>query len=100
MATPRAAIRYAKSLFSLAEEQGTIDLMDEDVRLLNDTIQAAEDLELMLKSTVIKADAKERILVKIFENNVSALTLEFVKVLVRKGREAILPAIIAEAMGL
>ena len=100
MATPRAAIRYAKSLFSLADEQGSIDQMEKDVRLLNDTIQAADDLEMMLKSPVIKADAKEKILVKIFENNVSALTLEFVKVLVRKGRESILPAIIAEAMGL
>ena len=66
MATPRAAIRYAKSLFSLAEEQGSIDAMEQDVQTLSATIEASDDLELMLQSPVIKADAKEKILVKIF----------------------------------
>lgn len=100
MATPRAAIRYAKSLFSLAEEQGSIDAMEQDVRTLHATIEAAEDLELMLQSPVIKADAKEKILVKIFEGHISDLSLEFVKLLVRKGRESILPAIMLESQGL
>jgi len=100
MATPRAAIRYAKSLFSLAEEQGSIDAMEQDVRTLHATIEAAEDLELMLQSPVIKADAKEKILVKIFEGHISDLSLGFVKLLVRKGRESILPAIMLESQGL
>ena len=100
MATPRAAIRYAKSLFSLAEEKGAIDTMEQDVRLLNEAIQGADELELLLKSPVIKADAKEKVLVKIFEGKLTELTLEFVKILVRKGRESILPAIIEEALNL
>ena len=75
MATPRAAIRYAKSLFSLAEEQGSIDAMEQDVQTLSATIEASDDLELMLQSPVIKADAKEKILVKIFEGHIGALSL-------------------------
>ena len=85
MATPRAAIRYAKSLFSLADEKGAIDNMEKDIRLLNDAVQGSDDLELLLKSPVIKADAKESILVKIFEGKIESLTLEFIKILVRKG---------------
>ena len=100
MATPRAAIRYAKSLFSLADEKGAIDNMEKDIRLLNDAVQGSDDLELLLKSPVIKADAKENILVKIFEGKIESLTLEFIKILVRKGREAILPAIVDEALNL
>jgi F-type H+-transporting ATPase subunit delta len=100
MATPRAAIRYAKSLFSLAEEKGAIDNMEKDIRLLNDAVQGSDDLELLLKSPVIKADTKENILVKIFEGKIESLTLEFIKILVRKGRESILPAIVDEALNL
>ena len=100
MATPRAAIRYAKSLFSLAEEKGAINNMEKDIRLLNDAVQGSDDLELLLKSPVIKADAKESILVKIFEGKIESLTLEFIKILVRKGRESILPAIVDEALNL
>ena len=53
---------------------------------------------LLLKSPVIKADAKENILGENFrgEDRIE-LTLEFIKILVRKGRESILPAIIDES---
>ena len=79
MATPRAAIRYAKSLFSLAEEKGAIDgNMENDIRLLSDAVQESDDLELLLKSPVIKADAKENIPVKIFDGKIESLTLEFI----------------------
>ena len=100
MATPRAAIRYAKSLFSLAEETGAIDNMEKDIRMLNVAVQGSDDLNLLLKSPVIKADAKEKILSKILEGKINSLTLEFIKILVRKGRESILPAIIDEALNL
>lgn len=100
MATPRAAIRYAKSLFSLAEERGSIDAMEQDIRLLSDAVQKSDDLALLLKSPVIKADTKERILGKIFDGKINALTMEFIKILVRKGRESILPSIVDEALNL
>lgn len=100
MSTPRAAIRYAKSLFSLAEEHGQIESMEQDVRLLDRAIMDSHDLKLLLKSPVIKPDTKDQILSKIFNGNVSSLTLEFIKILVRKGRESILPSIIQEALGL
>jgi F-type H+-transporting ATPase subunit delta len=100
MSTPRAAIRYAKSLFSLSEERGSIEHMEADVRLLHDAISGSHELELLLKSPVVKADTKEKILVRILDNKISDLSLEFVKILVRKGRESILPAIIEETLGL
>lgn len=100
MSTPRAAKRYAKSLFSLSDERGAIEHMENDVRQLQDAIAGSHELEMLLKSPIIKADTKEKILVRIFENNISDLSLEFVKILVRKGREATLPAIIQEVLSL
>jgi F-type H+-transporting ATPase subunit delta len=100
MATPRAAIRYAKSLFSLAQERGELDNVERDMRVLHQAVESSRDLELMLKSPVIKSDAKEKILKKVFGENISALSMEFVNVLVRKGRESILPSVIDEALGL
>ena len=100
MSTPRAAKRYAKSLFSLAEERGAIEHMENDVRQLHDAITNSHELEMLLKSPVVKAGTKENILVRIFDQNISELSLEFVKILVRKGREPILPAIIQETLSL
>ena len=96
----KAAKRYAKSLFSLSDEQGAIEHMENDVRQLQNAIAGSHELELLLKSPVIKADTKEKILVRIFDKNISDLSLEFVKILVRKGREAMLPAIIEEVLSL
>jgi F-type H+-transporting ATPase subunit delta len=100
MSTPRAAKRYAKSLFSLAEERGAIEHMENDVRQLHDAISNSHELVMLLKSPVVKAGTKENILVRIFDQNISELSLEFVKILVRKGREPILPAIIQETLSL
>jgi len=100
MSTPRAAKRYAKSLFSLAEERGAIEHMENDVRQLQEAITNSHELELLLKSPVVKADKKESILVRIFDQKISELSLEFVKILVRKGRESILPSIIEESLSL
>ena len=100
MSTPRAAKRYAKSLFSLSEEKGLIEHMENDVRQIQDAIANSHELELLLKSPVVKAHTKEKILVRIFDQNISDLTLEFMRILVRKGRESILPAIIQEILGL
>ena len=100
MSNPRAAKRYAKSLFSLSEGRGAIEHMEKDAQQIQDVIVNSQELELLLKSPVVKADAKEKILVSIFDQNISDLTLEFMRILVRKGRESILPSIIQETLSL
>tara|TARA_B110000503_G_scaffold109382_1_gene163603 strand:- start:1641 stop:2198 length:558 start_codon:yes stop_codon:yes gene_type:complete len=100
MATSRASIRYAKSLFSLAEKQGGLEEMEADVRTMQSAIAGTHELELMLKSPVIKPDVKERILRQIFTKNVGELSLSFLTILVRKGRESLLPSILDASLGL
>ena len=100
MSTPRAAIRYAKSLFSLSEERGSIEHMEADVRLLHDAISGSHELGIDAQEPGGESRHQRENLGAILDNKISDLSLEFVKILVRKGRESILPAIIEETLGL
>jgi F-type H+-transporting ATPase subunit delta len=87
------AYRYAQSLLSLALEQGQLKEVHADVVLLSNTTSQSDELRILLKSPVIRADAKRKVLNKIFGAHISKLSGTFVDVLVRKGREALLPDI-------
>ena len=100
MATSRASIRYAKSLFTLADEQGGLEMMEADVLTMQAAIAGTHELGLMLKSPVVKPDVKERILKLVFEESIGKLSMNFLSILVRKGRESLLPSIMDEALGL
>jgi len=92
----RVASRYVKSLLDLAVSQGALDKVHADMQLFAGTIGKNRDLELMLKSPVIKHDKKNSILSAIFKSKVSALTMAFIDILTKKNREPLLPEISAE----
>ena len=74
--------------------------MEGDVQTIQAAIAGSDELDLMLKSPVIKPDAKERILRLIFAESIGELSMSFLSILVRKGRESLLPTIMDEASGL
>ncbi|MCW5899819.1 MAG: ATP synthase F1 subunit delta [Flavobacteriales bacterium] len=84
------AYRYARSLMDMAREQGQLEAMQADMRLVADTCAGNRDLVVILKSPVVKSDAKGRILDGIFGDKVGAITRSYMGILVRKGREALL----------
>ena len=90
------AYRYARSLMQLAIEQGQLAAVQEDMSLVANTCEGSRDLVLLLKSPVIKGDKKDKILDAVFAGKIGTITSSFMGILVRKGREAMLPAI-AEA---
>lgn len=90
------AYRYARSLMELAQEKGVLAGVHEDMRLVATTCAGSRDLLVLLKSPVVKSDKKERILDKIFAGRIGQITGSFMGILVRKGREAMLPHV-AEA---
>jgi F-type H+-transporting ATPase subunit delta len=92
----RVASRYVKSLLDLAVIQGSLENVHADMKLFSDTLDKSRDLELMLKSPVIKHDKKGAILEAIFKGKVSALTMAFIDILTRKNREPLLPEIVRE----
>ncbi|MBA6156237.1 ATP synthase F1 subunit delta [Tenacibaculum sp. S7007] len=66
----RPALRYAKAILNLAKEQGNETLVNDNMKLIVDTIAGSSDLETMLKSPVIKAVDKRNVLTALFGDKV------------------------------
>ena len=94
MSNPRVASRYAKSLLDLSIEQQQLDKVYADVVWLQSVCKTNSDFVNMLKSPVIGADKKIKILEAITTQKVSQLTDAFLKLLVNKTREYSLPEIL------
>ena len=87
------AYRYARSLMQLAQERHEVEAVREDMLLVASACAKSPDLRVMLKSPVIKSDTKDKVLGRIFGGQIGHMTERFIAILVRKGREEILPEI-------
>jgi F-type H+-transporting ATPase subunit delta len=89
------ATRYAKSLLDLAVEQNLLDNILEDMEVFKQAL-ANRDFYLLLKSPIVKQEKKVSIFNSIFSGKVNKMTISFLNILARKGRENILPEITTE----
>jgi F-type H+-transporting ATPase subunit delta len=90
----RIASRYAKSLLDLCVEKGQLETVKSDMMMMASAMEQSRELRVMLSSPVVKADKKVDILERIFKGNVSEVTMGFITLLTKKGRESILPEIV------
>ena len=96
MPNPRLAARYAKSVLDLAVEKGELEAVYNDMLFLQSACRNSRDFVLLLKSPIISADKKSKVLDAITAaGNVSVITKSFSKLLMTKGRESYLPEIIS-----
>jgi len=96
MSNVRIAIRYAKSLLGLAIERNELDQAFADMEWLQSVCKSNPDFVNMLRSPVIKSDAKGKIVMAVAKENIGQLTREFIRLLITKGREGALPEICTE----
>ena len=94
MQNPRLAARYAKSLFDLAQERNSLDAVHNDMLVLQQITRGNRDFVALLRSPVVSADTKVRILDSVPTSKIGEITTAFNRLLVAKGREAVLPEII------
>lgn len=94
MQSPRLAGRYAKSLIDISKEQGQLETVFEDMLTLQSITKNSKDFVMLLRSPVVTADKKNKVITAVIEGKISTLTATFIKLLVSKGREAILPEIV------
>jgi F-type H+-transporting ATPase subunit delta len=90
------AERYAKALFKLALEQGTVEEVYQDNMLISNTCVNNKELRLLLKSPIINSGKKLTILQEIFGKDIHAITMTYLLIMVRKNRESFIPAIAAQ----
>ncbi len=95
MSNPRLARRYAKSLIDLSVELNQLNLVHDDMVLLNSICKKSREFVVMLKSPVISADKKYKIIQVLTADKISKSTQTFIKLLSSKNRESNLPGIIA-----
>ena len=93
MKNSRAAVRYARSLVDLAQEKNLLDKVNADMELVQNTIAESRDLELMLSSPVVKSDKKGEVLKAIFGGKVDDLSMSFIQLITKNGRERLLSGI-------
>ncbi|MEM6764519.1 MAG: ATP synthase F1 subunit delta [Bacteroidota bacterium] len=92
MVEDRIGYKYAKSIYSLAEEKKALKAVHKDMQLLHETVSDSRELRNFLESPIIKADTKEAALTELFGKKfTSEISTTLLQLLVRKGREAYLP---------
>jgi F-type H+-transporting ATPase subunit delta len=90
MSENKAASRYAKSLIDLSNEQNAFEAIKADMVLLVKVIDENSQLEAILNNPIVPLDKKAGILKDVFGSTVQPLTNIFIKLVVTKGRSAIL----------
>ena len=87
MAETKVAGRYAKSLIELALEQNVLEAVKNDMDLLIKTCASNRELSAMLKNPVIHGYKKLAIMKKLFGDKMNKLSIAFIDIITRKGRE-------------
>ena len=88
------ARRYAQALTEEAQKAGSLDAVDADVALVAETLDGARDLRLALTSPVVPHAKKAAVLERLFGDEVSDLTLRFLRLVVDKQRDGQIPEIL------
>lgn len=94
MLNPRVASRYAKSLLDLAVEKGQLEEIYKDMLYLQQLTKGSKDFVNLLRSPVIKADAKIKAINAVTAGKVSSIINTFIELMTNKAREAVLPEVI------
>ena len=92
----RPALRYAKAVLNLAKETGIESEVNADMQFINETISENDDLQTMLKSPVIKAADKKKVLNAIFIDKVNTVSLGLFNLLEENKRMVMLQPIASQ----
>ncbi|MUU79032.1 ATP synthase F1 subunit delta [Winogradskyella endarachnes] len=74
MSGSRAAIRYAKAVLSIATDQKSAEIVNNDMKRIAKTIAESDDLNGMIQSPVIKSSDKKSVLTSVFKDTNIATT--------------------------
>jgi len=92
MSGARASIRYAKAILSLATDKKSAESVNNDMKLMANTMSENIELNDVLTNAVIKAEVKKAVLLKIFPK-LNSISTDLFDVLITNKRVDILPEI-------
>lgn len=85
--------RYAKALLTLSNEKGLFDEIAVDIEFIFNTLGGSKELRSVLKSPIVNEEQKISLLDSIFAKHIRKDSLNFIKFIVKKGRENLLYSI-------
>ncbi|SEC32736.1 F0F1 ATP synthase subunit delta [Paenibacillus sp. GP183] len=88
------AKRYAKALFEVAKQQSIISQVEEELKSVADAIIGNVDLQKFLNHPGVDNKVKKDLLKQIFDGKISEPVWNMLQVLIDKGREDIVPALV------
>ncbi|WP_208427119.1 MULTISPECIES: ATP synthase F1 subunit delta [Salinibacter] len=86
--------RYAAALYEEANANGVLEAVDEDIRMLLESLDSNRPLVRVFESPVIPQDKKDSIVRELLGDRVEGLTVRFLRLLIRKDRETMTEAIL------
>ena len=86
MSNNRAAIRYAKAVLSLTEDQKNSEETYGNMQLIATTISESNDLQLVLNNSIVKSDDKKKALLAIFGSHINAISKKLIDLLIENKR--------------
>ncbi len=92
--------RYAEALYEIAAQENLVDKIEQEIKEVNSVIQSNTDLQKALYHPQISSEEKKDLLNALWGRKVSAVTMEFLKLLVEKQREKILDDIVVSYVAL
>ncbi len=90
------ALRYAGALFAAAREANAVDAVESDLGMITWSLGEVPRLEETLTHPLIPAARKKSIAESVFKGKVQDITLHFLRLVVDKRRESILPEVETE----
>lgn len=94
----RANSRYAQALLQLADEKGVLETVYNDMKMIYGVARESKELSTFIESPVINPSKKLSIFKAVFGGKIDELTMSFVELLTKKGRESILVGIAFSAV--
>jgi F-type H+-transporting ATPase subunit delta len=91
----KISVRYSRALFETALEKKLLDKVYQDMKFISEMC-AVPEMKEFLYSPIIIPSKKTDILHKVIGKNIEKISLSFIDLIVKHGRESFLPAIARE----
>ncbi|MBS3787302.1 ATP synthase F1 subunit delta [Candidatus Bipolaricaulota bacterium] len=93
MKSIEVADRYAQAVYELGKEEGILDVLQSDLREVNELIDTNDEFFPFLIHPLVPNQEKRALLEEVFEDSLSREAMNFLKLLVGKDREDYIPLI-------
>jgi F-type H+-transporting ATPase subunit delta len=88
------AKRYARAVFEVAQERGLVDQIEQDLVLVSNAVLENKGISKILNHPQVSKESKKDLVSQIFQNAVSAETLNFLHLLLDNDRQNLLSSIV------